>query len=138
MIDPIDDTFGYVLMSLLLAKLIILKDNEKRKDYVIRYLVLCICIESGKNLFGKLRPDKSDNRSFPSGHSSNVWFVAAMYNFNIFVVLWAIAVGISRIMLRRHDIIDVIGGAVLGISVAKIRVNDTINYIKNINYQNKL
>lgn len=137
-IDPIDDTFGYVLMFLLLLKLLLLKDNIKRKNYLLRYLSLCIIIEIGKNTFGKLRPDKSDYRSFPSGHSANVWFVAAMFDFNIFVVLWAIAVGISRIVLRKHDIIDVVGGAILGITVAKIKINDTIKYLQNKNYQNKL
>lgn len=136
--DPIDETFGYVLMFLLIYKLISLKDNEKRKNFLIRYLSLCIIIEIGKNSFGKLRPDKSDYRSFPSGHSSNVWFVAGMYDFNVFVVMWAIAVGISRITLRKHDIIDVIGGAILGITVSKIKPYETIKYFQNLNYQNKL
>lgn len=135
--DPIDETFGLILISLLILKIVLLK-KDNRKEFIIRYIILAITIELGKNLIGKLRPDRSDYRSFPSGHSGHVWFVAASYNFNIFVVIWAIAVSISRITLRKHDIIDIIGGAIIGIAIAKLNMNDLILLCMNINYQNKL
>jgi membrane-associated phospholipid phosphatase len=135
--DPIDETFSFILIILLIYKVIILKD-DKRRDFIIRYLVLCILLETGKNVIGKLRPDKSDFRSFPSGHSSNVWFIAASYNFNIIIVIWAIAVSISRIRLRRHDLFDIIGGFILGTSCARLNPKDLVAYIQNSNYQNKL
>lgn len=135
--DPIDDTFGMILLSLLILKVVLLK-KDNRKEFITRYIVLCVCLELGKNFIGKLRPDKSDYRSFPSGHSGNAWFLAASYDFNIFTLFWAIAVGISRIMLRRHDLFDVIGGAILGITIAKLNINDMIALFQNINYYNKL
>jgi membrane-associated phospholipid phosphatase len=130
--DPIDNTFGVILLSLLIYKFISTK-GKKRYEFILRYLILCIFIELGKNIVSKLRPDGSDHRSFPSGHSSNVWFIAASFDFNIFITLWAIAVMISRISLRRHDIFDVSAGAILGITIARINVQKIIDYLESKN-----
>lgn len=78
-------------------------------------LVLCM-----KSYFKVLRPDKSNNKSFPSGHSATAWYIATIYNFNPLLVTWAILVGISRIKARRHYLRDVIVGAILGISFGLI------------------
>ena len=74
-----------------------------------------------------LRPDGSDRRSFPSGHSAAAWFVAAtlvdawksrvvsalaiMLSF-----LWAGAVAWSRVELERHHVSDVLVGSALGLA----------------------
>lgn len=130
--DPIDSTFSVILLSLLIYKFISNK-GKKRYEFILRYLILCVVVELLKNMVGKLRPDKSDFKSFPSGHSANVWFTAASYNFNVFVTLWAVAVTISRIALKRHDIFDVSGGAIIGILCAKLNVNKVFDYIQNQN-----
>ena len=78
-------------------------------------LVLCM-----KNYFKVLRPDKSNNKSFPSGHSATAWYIATIYNFNPVLVGWAILVGIARIKVRRHYLRDVIVGGILGIAVGLI------------------
>jgi len=123
--DPIDATFEVVLILLLIYKFVSTK-GKKRYEFLLRYMVLIIVVELSKNIIGRLRPDKSDYKSFPSGHSSNAWFIAASYDFNIFLVLWAFAVMISRISLRRHDIFDVSGGAILGIACARVNINNLI------------
>jgi membrane-associated phospholipid phosphatase len=60
------------------------------------------------------RPNKKDDRSFPSGHSATAWFVAAFNNFHPLAVFWAVCVAASRVMLYKHFCDDVIAGAILG------------------------
>jgi membrane-associated phospholipid phosphatase len=134
--DPIDSTFGVVLILLLIYKFLSTK-GQNRYKFLLRYMVLIIIVELSKNIIGRLRPDKSDYKSFPSGHSANAWFIAASYDFNIFLVIWAFAVMISRISLRRHDIFDVFGGAILGITCAKININKIIQIIMIDNQTHK-
>lgn len=64
-----------------------------------------------------------DKFSFPSGHATRACYIAHFFS-KVFVVspllrlpliLWSSAVCISRIMLRRHHILDVAGGAALGV-----------------------
>ncbi|VVC30099.1 Phosphatidic acid phosphatase type 2/haloperoxidase [Cinara cedri] len=63
-----------------------------------------------------------DVYSFPSGHVSRAFFIVfyffKLYPLNEFMILilsiWAIAVAFSRIFLRRHHLLDVIAGSILG------------------------
>jgi len=63
-----------------------------------------------------------DKFSFPSGHASRVaglmFFFTLLYPLNIIlqvpIVLWAVAVMISRVTLGRHHILDVFGGLLVG------------------------
>ncbi|KAI3836149.1 hypothetical protein MKX03_028128 [Papaver bracteatum] len=69
-----------------------------------------------------------DHWSFPSGHSSRVWFVSFYLYLsaagggdgkfvNLFVLifcLWSAATSISRVLLGRHFVFDVIAGVALG------------------------
>lgn len=64
-----------------------------------------------------------DNHSFPSGHASRVVFLACLIlNYTTLNVVlktaalaWSISVVASRVLLGRHYVGDVIGGAVLGL-----------------------
>lgn len=85
-----------------------------------------------------------DNWSFPSGHSSRVFFIAGFLylcspeirealaqlrsadgvgyyfneNFRLFIwatSLWAAATSVSRVLLGRHFVFDVVAGACLGV-----------------------
>ncbi|RZC63821.1 hypothetical protein C5167_025580 [Papaver somniferum] len=74
-----------------------------------------------------------DHWSFPSGHSSRVWFISFYLYLssaaasigsdggkfvNLFVLifcLWSAATSISRVLLGRHFVFDVIAGTALGI-----------------------
>lgn len=79
-------------------------------------ITLIVIVDLLKRLFRERRPDRSDRRSFPSGHSATAWYLAASYNWNIFVTGWALAIGMSRVVLKRHYIHDVIAGLILGVS----------------------
>ncbi|XP_072394385.1 polyisoprenoid diphosphate/phosphate phosphohydrolase PLPP6 [Diabrotica undecimpunctata] len=86
-----------------------------------------------KAYFRRKRPPKNikddpltrnvDIFSFPSGHASRAIFAAYFFtklwpiNFLLvpFLWVWSISVSLSRILMNRHYIMDVLGGTVLGI-----------------------
>ncbi|KAH0901935.1 hypothetical protein HID58_041438, partial [Brassica napus] len=65
----------------------------------------------------------ADHYSFPSGHASRVFFVAASVHFFTYsspmvvvgVWIWATVTAVSRILLGRHYVLDVAAGACLGV-----------------------
>lgn len=73
------------------------------------------------DMFMTVGPDKF---SFPSGHASRAVFISHFFIYvlelsNIIalpMLLWSTAVCISRILLQRHHVLDVICGALLGIA----------------------
>ncbi len=73
-----------------------------------------------KETISKERPDGSDNRSFPSGHTSSSFAAAATlhnrYGWKTGLPAFALAsfVGASRIEAEKHDVVDVLAGAALG------------------------
>lgn len=75
---------------------------------------------------GRLRPDRRDHRSFPSGHTSSAFawatFVWQRYGWKWGIPAEAAAafVGLSRIQDDRHYLTDVLAGALIGISVTWI------------------
>jgi len=77
------------------------------------------------------RPDASDNRSFPSGHSSNAFTLAAVierhYGWKAGVPAYAVAaaIGWARVEADKHYLSDVLAGATLGYIVGRtvVRVN---------------
>jgi membrane-associated phospholipid phosphatase len=61
--------------------------------------------------------------SFPSGHTTTVFAMAAILafhakhqSFTVFYLLMAIAVGYSRIYLGQHFAEDVVAGAIIGVA----------------------
>ena len=78
-----------------------------------------------KYVVGRERPDKSNKRSFPSGHTSNSFLTATVaqeiYGSTVGVPAYLMATlsGLSRIQDNKHYLSDVIFGATLGIAVGK-------------------
>ncbi|KAG8071735.1 hypothetical protein GUJ93_ZPchr0006g41446 [Zizania palustris] len=66
----------------------------------------------------------ADQWSFPSGHSSRAFLVAAFLAAAGFprevLFLWAAATSASRVLLGRHYVLDVVTGACLGVFEAKL------------------
>lgn len=64
----------------------------------------------------------TDVYSFPSGHVSRAVLITVFFSqlyptssfIQLLLYLWVITVAISRILLKRHYILDVVGGAFLG------------------------
>ncbi|KAJ9583609.1 hypothetical protein L9F63_022053 [Diploptera punctata] len=72
------------------------------------------------DMFATVGPDKF---SFPSGHASRAVFIAAFFIFiypvffifDLPLLAWSTSICISRVLLRRHHLLDVLGGVALGI-----------------------
>jgi membrane-associated phospholipid phosphatase len=81
---------------------------------------------------GRERPNGEDNQSFPSGHTSNAFALAAVaerhYGWKLGVPAYLLAgvVGASRIQQDKHYLSDVVAGATLGYIVGRtvVRVNN--------------
>lgn len=73
-----------------------------------------------KPLIGEERPDGSNNRSFPSGHTSMSFASAATltkrngWEFGVPAHLVAAFVGLARVKANKHYVHDVIAGAAIG------------------------
>lgn len=71
----------------------------------------------------KRRPDGSDRRSFPSGHSSLVFtdasFLMRRYGWKFGVPAYALATYVAwgRVYVRKHDFWDVAAGAAIGSAI---------------------
>ncbi len=69
------------------------------------------------------RPDGSDTLSFPSGHTSTAFSLAAVadrhYGWKVGLPAYVLAsgIGLSRVQSNRHHLSDVLAGATLGIIV---------------------
>lgn len=64
-----------------------------------------------------------DKFSFPSGHASRAFYILVFFTklyslpiiFWMPITAWAVSVVLSRLILKRHYILDVLAGALIGI-----------------------
>lgn len=107
-------------------------------SFLLAFTVERILYFTIKNTMKRIRPFERlkineipvlppDRYSFPSGHTSAAFLFAALVSFyfpsiTFIVFIYAILVGLSRIILNLHYPTDVLIGSQLGISIAIISV----------------
>lgn len=91
--------------------------------------------EGLKQTFPSRRPDGSDNKSFPSGHTSTSFAAAATlhnrYGWEAGLPAYVVAsfVGLSRVEAKKHRVGDVLVGAAIGTATGHLittKENETI------------
>lgn len=100
-------------------------------------IILCIallCMKILKRIFRKHRQYKDgtlfipkDSYAFPSGHATGIaTLVTYIFDKNVEIGIIALCFGAlvvaSRVMSHVHDIVDVIGGIVLGVSITLLLI----------------
>ena len=106
-----------------LASTFIVEDgNPKGAWQFTKGLLLTVGVTYGLKFgINKPRPDMSNDNSFPSGHTSTVFhsagFIHRRYGFKYSIPAYALAgfTGASRIDSEKHDILDVLAGAAIGL-----------------------
>jgi len=125
---------GNGIFAMIIAFILFLKVNHiLAYELVLGTLSLWLVVELMKIIIHRTRPyiklkniriigSRASGHSFPSGHTSQSFFIATLllhyYQVNIFIWLMlygiALMVGITRIYVGMHYPRDVLGGAILG------------------------
>ena len=111
----------FALPAATLGTSLIKGDNEGAWQFT-KGLLLTEAVTYGLKLgVNKPRPDRSNDNSFPSGHTSTVFHTAGYihrrYGFKYSIPAYALAgfTAASRIDSNKHDILDVAAGALIGL-----------------------
>lgn len=128
-----DDYTQYIPAGLVYALNITgIKGKHNYRDltmtYAVSQILSAMVVVPAKRLIAEERPDRSDNKSFPSGHAStafstahfmykeykeyNFWLAASGYPFAVFT-------GIYRVINNKHWASDVVAGAGIGIAATE-------------------
>jgi membrane-associated phospholipid phosphatase len=97
------------------------KDNKGRKEFAKGFVTNIAITLALKEIVKKPRPDLSDTKSFPSGHTSTAFqsasFLQKRYGWKYGVPAYLLAgfTGFTRINADKHDGWDVLVGAAIGI-----------------------
>jgi membrane-associated phospholipid phosphatase len=126
-VETAGDIFEYALPVTALGVTILNKDWEGTKQFAFAAGTNYAATRLLKFIIRKKRPGYSESfEAFPSGHTSSS-FVSATFiqrrygwKYGKYAFLVAAFVGYSRVESNNHDFLDVIGGAVLGVSSAYI------------------
>ena len=118
----VGDTLQIAIPALALGATFYMGDEAGRTQLYKSFATNLLITHSVKRISNKRRPDNSDNKSFPSGHTSAAFqgasFIHFRYGFRYSVPAYLAAgfVGYSRVDAKKHDYADVLAGAALGIA----------------------
>jgi len=122
---------GSIFYAFVLGLSLLFGEIELFTDLLVGFFFTLLVIVLIRTFYFKDRPkkekynsyiEKIEASSFPSWHSARIIFLALMFSYffvNRYVtgllILTSLAVAYSRIHLKRHDWIDILGGIVLGV-----------------------
>ena len=95
------------------------------RDIVRAQVVSQVMVQSLKYVVRRDRPDHSDNKSFPSGHSASAFATATVlqryYGWKVGAPAYALGsyIALARMSWNRHHASDVVMGAGFGIAAAR-------------------
>lgn len=139
------DILQLALPAVALGSTFIWKDDNTKPTWQLikAYGSGLIIQQALKRIVLKPRPDRCDNYSFPSGHTTSAFsgasFIQKRYGWKYGIPSYVLAsfVGYSRIQAKKHDGWDVLAGAVIGVGTSfvftkpyeKNKVDVTVNRI---------
>lgn len=130
----------FIINGIALGSTLYYKDYEGLKEYSYSTLLSLSTTILIKYTADRERPDRSDNYSFPSGHTSfsfnGATFLHRRYGINWGMPAYVLAsfVGFSRVATQRHYLSDVLVGAGIGIASNMLIVTHYKGNIHNILY----
>jgi len=113
----------YLVVGLLIATVVYFYINKKRNKklelVLIGMTVLFFVVEVIKRLVGRIRPN-GELFSFPSRHAAFAFFIALSLPvkkpvYKVLLIAWAVLVSVSRILLHKHYLSDVVFGIGFGV-----------------------
>ncbi|WP_417887673.1 phosphatase PAP2 family protein [Zunongwangia sp.] len=141
-VQKIGDVILIALPAVTLGTSFIIGDNEGVWEFT-KGLMLTEAVTYGLKLgINKQRPDRSNDNSFPSGHTSTVFhsagFIHRRYGFKYSIPAYALAgfTAASRIDSKKHDILDVIAGAAIGLGANLIFTTEYSQEHMELTYDN--
>ena len=141
-VQKIGDVVLIALPAVTLGTSFIIGDNEGAWEFT-KGLVLTEAVTYGLKLgINKQRPDRSNDNSFPSGHTSTVFHSAGYihrrygFKYSIPAYAWAGFTAASRIDSKKHDILDVIAGAAIGLGANLIFTTEYSQEHMELTYDN--
>jgi hypothetical protein len=105
------------------------RDEELRHtgSAMMKGLLLdAIVVASLKSAVGRSRPDGSDSRSFPSGHTSGAFAISTVlarrHGLRVAIPAYGLAAlaAVARMEDKRHYLSDVVAGAALGVAIGQL------------------
>jgi hypothetical protein len=120
------DVFLFAMPVAVMSSTLILGDKEGSWQFLKGLALNEITTYGLKFIVNKERPDMSNNHSFPSGHSSTTFqsasFIQKRYGWKYGIPAYALAsyTGFTRLNANKHDFVDVLSGAILGVGCTYI------------------
>ncbi|MET2986024.1 phosphatase PAP2 family protein [Aureibaculum conchae] len=120
-IETSGDVLLYAMPTIVLGSTIIKGDTRGTWQFTKGAVVNFAITYGLKQIISKKRPNMENDNSFPSGHTSFTFqsasFIQRRYGWKYGIPAYLLAsyTGYSRIQADKHDIFDVLAGAVIGI-----------------------
>lgn len=119
--QKLGDIFLIALPVTTLSTSLIIGDNKGVWQFTKGLILTELITYSLKLSINKPRPDFSNSNSFPSGHTSTTFhsagYIHTRYGFKYSIPAYILAgfTSASRIDSDKHDLLDVLAGAVIGL-----------------------